>query len=130
MTELFPQDFCGAAPRKIELTYLSSDEEDGMDDLSITSVMDLQLSSEDEEYDDEIRMMAQCVEMELSAPIPVPGPSSSRLDCADILDNLTKNEMPDQEQSPQPVLDQSFFSLRRGNGPIRRDDRIRNNHPI
>ena len=63
-----------ATPRRIELVYLSSDEEEEMDTLSTTSVMDLQLSSEDEEYDDEILMMAQCVEMQLSKPIPVPGP--------------------------------------------------------
>ena len=130
MAERLPQDFCGAAPRRIELIYLSSDEEDEMDDLSITSVMDLQLTSEDEEYDDEIMMMAQCIEVELSEPIPVPGPSSSRLDCTNMLHNPTKNETPVQEHSPQLVVDQSFFSLGRGNGPIRRDGRIRNNHPI
>ena len=46
-------------------------------DLSMTSVLDLQLSLEDEEIDDEIMMMAQCVEMHLSSPIPVPGPPSA-----------------------------------------------------
>ena len=49
MAERFPQDFCGAAPRRIELFYLSSDEEEEMDNLSVTSVMDLQLTSDDEE---------------------------------------------------------------------------------
>ena len=130
MAERFPQDFCGAAPRRIELIYLSSDEEDEMDNLSVTSVMDLQLTSDDEEYDDEIMMMAQCVEMELSAPIPVPGPSSSRLDCVNMQGNLAGYKTPDQKHSPPPVFDQSFFSLGIGNGPIRRDDRVRNNHPI
>ena len=101
-----------------------------MDNLSVTSVMDLQLTSDDEEYNDEIMMMAQCVEMELSAPIPVPGPSSSRLDCVNMRDNLARNKTFDQKHSPPPVFDQSFFSLGRGNGPIRRDDRVRNNHPI
>ena len=80
MADRYPQDFCGAASRRIELVYLSSDEEEEMDTLSTTSVMDLQLSSEDEEYDDEILMMAQCVEMQLSKPIPVPGPSTSKTD--------------------------------------------------
>ena len=101
-----------------------------MDNLSVTSVMDLQLTSDDEEYDDEIMMMAQCVEMELSAPIPVPGPSSSRLDCVIMQGNLARNKTFDQKHSTPPVFDQSFFSLGRGNGPIRRDDRVRNNHPI
>ena len=130
MAERFPQDFCGAAPRRIELIYLSSDGEEEMDNLSVTSVMDLQLTSDDEEYHDEIMMMAQCVEMELSAPIPVPGPLSSRLDCVNMQGSLAGNKTPDQKHSPPPVFDQSFFSLGRGNGPIRRDDRVRNNHPI
>ena len=56
MAERVPQDFCGAAPRRIELIYLSSDEEEELDNLSVTSVMDLQLTSDDEEYDDEIMM--------------------------------------------------------------------------
>ena len=101
-----------------------------MDNLSVTSVMDLQLTSDDEKYDDQIMMMAQCVEMELSAPIPVPGPSSSRLDCVNMQGNLAGYKTPDQKHSPPPVFDQSFFSLGIGNGPIRRDDRVRNNHPI
>ena len=74
-----------------------------MDNLNATSVMDLQLTSDDEEYDDEIMMMAQCVEMELSAPIPVPGPSSSRLDCVNMQGNLAGNKAPDQRQA-QPRL--------------------------
>ena len=97
-----------------------------MDNLSVTSVMDLQLTSDDEE----IMMIAQCVEMELSAPNPVPGPSSSRLDCINMRGNLAGNKKPDQKHSPPPVFDKSFFSLGRRNGPIRRDDRVRNNHPI
>ena len=52
MAERFPQDFRGAASRRIELVYSSSDEEEEMDELSVTSVLDLQLSSEDEEYDE------------------------------------------------------------------------------
>ena len=99
MQNIWPNDFLKTSaapllPRRIELIYLSSHEEDETNDLSITSVMDLQLSSEDDEYDDEIMMMTQCVEMELSGPIPVPGPSSSRLDYANMLDNLKKNETP------------------------------------
>ena len=52
-----------------------------MGGLSVTSVLDLQLSSEDEEYNDEITMMAQYVEVELSALIPVLGPSTSKIHC-------------------------------------------------
>ena len=132
MAQRFPEDFIGAAPEGIDIICLSSDEEEGMCDLSMTSVLDLQLSSEDEEeIDDEIMMMAQCVEMELSSPIPVPGPSTSL---------KIRNEAPRYNPprygtsgasfATRPTLDQSFFSLGKGNGPIRRDDRVRNNHPI
>ena len=156
MAQRFPNDFQGAAPEGIDIICLSSDEEEEICDLSMTSVLDLQLSSEDEEIDDEIMMMAQCVEMELSSlssedeeiddeimmmaqcvemelssPILVPGPSSTL---------ITRNEAPQYNlprygtfgtsSAIRPTLDQSFFSLGRGNGPIRRDDRVRNNHPI
>ena len=77
MAQQFPKDFQGAAPDGVDIICLSSDEEEEMCDLSMTSVLDLQLSSEDEEIDDEIMMMAQCVEMELSSPITVPGPSTA-----------------------------------------------------
>ena len=130
MADRYPQDFCGAAPRRIELVYLSSDEEEEMDAFSTTSVMDLQLSSEDEEYDDEILMMAQCVEMQLSTPISVPGPSTPKTDRPNLLNRPSECKKPNLTHSPSPVPDQSFFSLGRGKGPIRRDDRIRNNHPI
>ena len=130
MADRYPQDFCGAAPRTIELVYLSSGEEEEMDTLSTTSVMDLQLLSEDEEYDDEILMMSQCVEMQLSKPIPVPGPSTPKTDRPSLLDKPSGCRKPNLAHSPSPVPDQSFFSLGKGKGPIRRDDRIRNNHPI
>ena len=65
MAQRFPEDFIGAAPEGVDIICQSSDGEEGMCDLSMTSVLDLQLSSEDEEeIDDEIMMMAQCVEME------------------------------------------------------------------
>ena len=97
-----------------------------MDNLSITSVLDLQLSSDDEE----IMMKAQCVELDFSAPIPVPGPSTSKFRSTNLQNKPSKRELPKPDCSPQPIFDQSFFSLGKGNGPIRRDDRIRNNHPI
>ena len=54
MAALYPEDFQGAAPAGVDIICLSSDEEEEMCDLSMTSVLDLQLSSEDEEIDDEI----------------------------------------------------------------------------
>ena len=63
MAERYPQDFCGASPQRIELLHLSSDEKE-MDEFSLRSVLDLELSSEDEEIDDEILVTAQRVEKE------------------------------------------------------------------
>ena len=54
-------------------------------------------------------MMAQCVEMELPAPIPVSGPSTSKLGCTNLLDKPSRCGKPKPDHSPQPVLDQSFF---------------------
>ena len=59
MAERYQQDFSDAASQRIEQGHLSSDEEEEMDDFSVTSVLDLKLSSQDEEIDDEILMMAQ-----------------------------------------------------------------------
>ena len=47
MAEEFPEDFQGAASDRVDIICLSSDDEDGMSNLSKTSVLDLQLSSED-----------------------------------------------------------------------------------
>ena len=123
MAALYPEDFQGAAPAGVDIICLSSDEEEEMCDLSMTSVLDLELSSEDEEIDDEIMMMAQCVEMQLSSPIPVPGPPSA----LKIRNEAPQYSLPRYGTSgtsftARPTLDQSFFSLGRGNGPIRRDD--------
>ena len=74
MAERYPEKFQGAAPERIDIVYSPSDGEK-KDVVSLTSVLDLLLSSHDEEIDDEIRMMTQCVDMELLTPIPVPGPS-------------------------------------------------------
>ena len=108
---------CGAAPQRTERVYLSSDEKEELDDLSVTSILDLQLSSEDEAIHDEILMMAQCVEMELSAPISVPGPSTSKFW------SNNKQSRPSRCELPNP---DSFFS---GEEMAQYDDLIRNNHP-
>ena len=72
MAQQFPEDFQGAAPEGVDIICQSSDEKDELCDLSMTSVLDLQLSSEDEETDEEMMMMSQGVEMELSSPHPCP----------------------------------------------------------
>ena len=102
-----------------------------MGDQSMNSVLDLQLSSDDVEMDDEIMMMAQCVERQLSSPIPIPGPSTAlRIREEAPQYNLPRYGTSGTSFAVRPTLDQSFFSLGKGNGPIRRDDRVRNNHPI
>ena len=102
MAALYPEDFQGAAPDGVDIICLSSDEEEKMCDLSMNSVLDLQLSSEDEEIDDEIMMMAQCVEMQLSSPIPVPGSSSAL---------KTRNEAP-QYNLPKCGTSGTSFAVR------------------
>ena len=73
----FHEDFHSSVPECVEIIGLSSDEEHEICDLSMTSVIDLQLSKEDDERDDEIMMMAHCVEIELFSPIHVPCPSTA-----------------------------------------------------
>ena len=102
-----------------------------MDNISLTSVFDVQFSSEDEEEDEEINLMARCVEMEMSAPIPIPGPSYVAETNKEVVPaGLPKHEMRTGSITPRPMFDPYFFSLGKGNGPISRDDRLRNGHPI
>ena len=131
MAQRFLGDFQGAAPDGVGIICLPSDEEDEMSDLSTASVLDVHLSSEDEEMTNEIMMMAKCVEMELSSPIPVPGPSTAPKIGHDAPGyGLPRYGTSESSFVVRPTLDQSFLSLGKGNGPIRRDDRVRNNHPI
>ena len=102
-----------------------------MDNLSLTSVFDLQLSSEDEEEDEEINLMARCVEMDMSAPIPIPGPSYVvRTEKEVVPTGPPKHEAQQGSFTPRPIFGPSFFSLGKGNGPISRDDRLRDGQPI
>ena len=118
MAQRFPEDFQGAAPDGVDIICLSSDEEEEMCDLSMTSVLDLQQSSEDEEVDDKIMMMAQCVEMELSSPIPVPGPSRA----LKIRNEAPQYYLPRYETSgtsfaATPTLNQSLCLIRERKWP-------------
>ena len=123
MAQHFPEDFQGAAHDGVDIICLSSDEEDERCDLRLASVLDLQLLSEDEGIDDEIMMMAQCVEMELSSPIPVPGPSVASKIINDAPGyGIPRYGAPGSNFASRPTLDQSFFSLGKENGTIRRYD--------
>ena len=116
---LYPEDFQGAAPSD-GVVYISSDEDEVMECGSCSSFCDLMSSSEDET--EEIATMALHVETQMSEPIAIPeGPPSSTRKCGEI----KKSNMP-----PFPTFDQSYFSLGRGNGPLKTDGRIKRNHPI
>ena len=111
MAALYPEDFQGAAPLEHDVIIISSDEDEPMDNLSLTSVFDLQISSEDEEEDEEINITARCVEMEMSAPIPIPGPSYvAKTDKEVVPAGLPKHEMQTRPITPRPMFD-PFSSL-------------------
>ena len=133
MAALYPEDFQGAAPAGDDVIIISSDEDELMDGLSMTSVLDLQFSSEGEEEDEEISLMAKCVEIEMSAPIPIPGLSCAVRSKEEVVPTgLPSHGLPTRPITitPRLLFDSSYFSLGRGNGPILRDDRIRDGHPI
>ena len=121
MPETFPMDFTGAAKSEGEpaIIYISSDEEE-MEILTSCSVDDLYLSSEDEI--EEIRLMARCIERQLTEPISIPstsaGPSKKR--------PVTRRP----SLPPFPTFGEKYFDLARGSGPVSRDSRVKSNHPI
>ena len=115
----------------LDIIVISSDEDEPMDNLSLTPVFDLQLSSEDEEEDEEINLMARCVQMEMSGPLPIPGPSHvARTKEEVVTAGLPNYEMRTMPITPRPMFDPSLFSLGKGNRHISRDDRLRVGHPI
>ena len=93
-------------------------------------LFDIKLSSEGGEEDNEINLMAKCVEMKMSAPIRIPGPSCAVRTKEDIVPSgLPKHEMLTRPVTPRPMLNPSIFCLGKGDGPIPRDDRLRDGHP-
>ena len=131
MAALYPEDFQGAAPLGHDVIFTSSDEDEPMDNLTLTSVFNLQLSSEDEEENEEINLMASCVEMEMSAPTPITGPSYAVKTKEEVVTSgLPNYETQTRPIKPRSMFNPSFFSLGKGNGPISRDDRHRYGHPI
>ena len=71
LSETIPMDFAGAAKSEGEpaIICISSDGED-MEILSTCSVDDIYLSSEIET--EEIRLMAKCIQRQLTEPIAIP----------------------------------------------------------
>ena len=117
----FPMDFQGATPGD-GIIYISSDE--SMECLSTSSVEDLDDLSEPE--DDEVALLARCIERQMEFPstsraIPIPDN-----DIAKHKRRGTPRPMP----TPEPTFNAGYFDLGMGRGPVPRDSRQRNNHPI
>ena len=118
--EYYPEDFQGAAPGD-GVIYISSD--DDMECASSASVEDLESLSDD----DEGALLAQCVERQMDLPstsesIPIP-PTTSKLE-------VTRAVTPRVAYISGPMFDAGYFDLGMGRGPIARDSRLRNDHPI
>ena len=86
----------------------------------VSSFTDFLSSSADET--EEVAMMALHVETHMSEPFSIPDapPSTWRK-----FGEPKRPNMP-----PFPTLDQTYFSLERGIGPLKADGRIKRNHPI
>ena len=118
--EYFPEVFQGAAPGD-GIIYISRDDE--MECASSSSVDDLESLSEDVE----VALLAQCVKRQMELPstsesIPVPSTSSKQ--------EVTRAATPMLAYIPGPMFDAGYFNLGMGRGPVARDPRLRNDHPI
>ena len=118
--EYYPEDFPGAAPGD-GIIYISSEDE--MESASSASVDDLDSLSDD----DKVAMLAQCVETQMELPaasesIPVPSCSSKQEE------NYAENSR--LSYIPGPMFNAGYFDLGMGRGPVARDPRLRNEHPI
>ena len=118
---LFPMDFQGAAPGD-GIIYISSDE--SMECLSTSSVEDLDDLSEPE--DDEVALLARCIERQMEIPstskaIPVPDKDTVK---------YKRKGTPRPMPTPEPTFNAGYFDLGMGRGPVPRDSRQKNNHPI
>ena len=117
----FPMDFAGAAKSEGEpaIICISRDEED-MEIFSTCSVDDLYLSSEDET--EEVRLMAKCIERQLTKPIATPTTAACY--------SQKRPVTPRPNVPPFPTFGEKYFDLDLGNGPVSRDGRVKSNHPI
>ena len=118
--EYYPEDFQGAASGA-GIIYISSDDE--MKCASSASVDDLESLSDD----DEVALLPECIERQMELPavsenIPVPSSSSNQ--------ELTRAATRRPTYIPGPMFDAGYFDLGMGRGPVARDLRLRNDHPI
>ena len=115
---LFPMDFQGATPG-VGIIYISSNE--SMECLSNSSVEDLDDLSEPE--DDEVALLARCIERQMEIPstsraIPVPDNDTAK---------HKRKGTPRPMPTPEPTFNAGYFDLGMGRGPVPRDSRQKNN---
>ena len=118
--EYHPEDFQGAAPED-GVIYISSDET--MECMSIASVDDLDSLSDD----DEVALVPLCVERQMKLPTttennPVPTCAGKQ--------ETNRAGTPTLSYIPGPMFDAGYFDLGMARGPVARDSRLRNDHPI
>ena len=118
--EYYPEHFQGAAPGD-GIYYISSDDE--MECASSASVDDLNSLSDD----DEVALLAECIERQMELPtasesIPVPSCSNQR--------GENRARTPGFSYMPELMFNAGYFDLWMGRGPVARESRLRNDHPI
>ena len=121
ISETSPMYFEGAAQSggTPAIIYISSDEDERMDSFDGDSVDDLCVSSDKESID--IEFTARSIERQMVEPIAIPNAKTSGVQA------MCGTPWPNWP--PFPAFTQQFFNLGVGNGPIKRDDRIKSNHP-
>ena len=118
--EYYPEDFQGATPGD-GIICISSD--DDMECASSASVDDIETLSDD----DEVALLAECIERQMELPlasesIPVPSCSNQQKE--------NRAGTPRLSYIPGPMFDAGYIDLGMGSGPVARDPRLRNDHPI
>ena len=114
--QYYPEDFQGAAPGD-GIIYISSD--DDKECASSASVDNLESLFDD----DEVALLAQCVERQMELPstsegIPIPSTANKQ--------EVTRAAAPRLAYIPGPMFDAGYFDLGMGGGPTARDPRLRN----
>ena len=118
--EYYPEDFQLADPGD-GIIYISSDDE--MECASSASVDDLDSLSDD----DEVALLAECIERQMELPtasesIPVSSCSNQQ--------GENRARTPGLSYIHGPMFEAGYFDLGMRRGPVSRDSRLRNDHPI
>ena len=90
-----------------------------MECASSASVDDLDSLSDD----DEVALLAECIERRMELPTASPVPSCSNQQGENCM------RTPRLSYTSGPMFDAGYFNLGMGRGPVARDPRLRNDHP-